>query len=57
MLSAIASCLAVGFIATYPDLQMASGLLTENARLAEQLEWYETIHRDKPPLIVVGPWQ
>jgi hypothetical protein len=57
MLIGTVSGLAAGFIAAYPAISITSNLLTENILLAEQLEWYAAIHRDKPPLLVVGPWQ
>jgi hypothetical protein len=57
MLIGTVSGLAAGFIAAYPAISMTSNLLTENIGLAEKLEWYEAIHRDRVPLDTVGLWQ
>jgi hypothetical protein len=46
-----------GWALALPHVEQADQLQYENWRLQGALDWYDAIHADKPPPVVVGMWQ
>ena len=54
---AIAAAIGVSLVRDISQHEQIDRLQAENAVLTEQLDWFDAIHADKPPLIAMGMWQ